>query len=90
MKEEFSKLSKSQTQQVCRKLGKLVADCGITHQAIADKTGYLRPSITRLLSGRFPPHLDYLFCILAAVNDLTGHDYSLKDIDVPASEVEGN
>lgn len=85
MKEEYSALSKEQSRQVCRNMGKLAAKKQITQNAIADKTGYQQSSISRMFSGRFAPHLDYVFCILAAINELSGENYTLKDIDVSST-----
>ncbi|GAB3539413.1 helix-turn-helix domain-containing protein [Spirosoma fluminis] len=86
MNEEYKELSKEQSRQVCKNLGKLASDLKITQEALAAKTGYQRTSINRLFSGRFAPHLDILFCILAAINELSGNTFSLKDIDAPNQE----
>jgi predicted transcriptional regulator len=81
MNESYKELSKAQSRTVCHNLGKLTADLKITHEALSEKTGYQRPSITRLFSGKFAPHLDIIFCVLAAINELSGRHYSLKDVD---------
>lgn len=85
MNENYKELSKEQSRQVCRNLGKLTSALKLTHDALAEKTGYLRPSITWLFSGRFAPHLDIIFCVLAAINDLSGQAFTLKDIDLPSN-----
>ena len=90
MKEEYGELSKKQSQQVCRNLGKIAAELKITHEILALKTGYLRPSVSRFFSGRFSPHLDYVFCILAAINELSGRNYTLKDIDVSTADLQSS
>ena len=83
MNEEYKELSKEQSKQVCKNLGRLASQLNITHDTLAQQTGYQRTSITRLFSGRFAPHLDIIFCVLAAINELSKQNYSLKDIDVP-------
>lgn len=90
MIESLKELSKEQTRQVCRNLGKLASKLGVTHETLAEETGYLRPSITRLFSGKFAPHLDIVFSVLAAINKLSGGCYTLKDIDVSHEEDSAN
>ena len=86
MKEEFIQLSKLQAQQVCKNLANLAASLAITHEAIAMKIGLERPSVTRLFSGKNSPRLDIVFSLLAAINELSGRNYTLKDVDVMDAE----
>ncbi len=89
MKEEYAELSKAQAKQVCRNLGKLAAKHSITNEAVAERTGYRPQTISRMFQGRFIPELDYLFCLLAVVNELSDHQYSLKDVDTMPDELHG-
>jgi predicted transcriptional regulator len=88
MKEEFSQLSKEQAQQVCRNLGKLAARLDITHDAIATKVGLDRTAVTRLFSGRYSPRLDIVLSVLAALSEISGQTFTLKDVDVVKTKSE--
>lgn len=76
-------LPKERAGQVCRNLGKLAARLNITQQAIADATGYHRPNIARLFSGRFVPGLDVIFAVLQVINELADKHYTINDLDAP-------
>lgn len=81
MKEQYAQLSKEQAQQVCKNIATLANSLAITHDAIAMKIGLERPSVTRILSGKNSPRLDLVYSLLAAINELSGHSYSLNDVD---------
>ncbi|GAB4027347.1 helix-turn-helix domain-containing protein [Spirosoma koreense] len=82
MSEEYKELSKEQSQSVCRNLSKLATDLRIKQEAIAEKTGYKQANISRLFSGRYSPRLEIIFTVLNAINELSGKNYTLKDIDL--------
>lgn len=88
MKEEFAQLSKEQAQQVCRNMGNLAARLNITQEAIAERAGFERSSVNRLFSGRYAPRLDIVFSVLAAINELSGKQHTLKDVDVTRADAE--
>lgn len=52
---------------LCAHLGELAKEQGLTHQQIADATGFQRNSVTRMLSGRFPPTLDSFLKLCDAI-----------------------
>lgn len=48
-------------------IGAILEKKGITHQQIADLTGFERSSVTRMLSGKFSPSLANFLKIIDAV-----------------------
>lgn len=88
MKEEFAQLSKEQAQQVCKNIGKLAGRVNVTHDAIAAKLGLERPNVTRIFSGKNSPRLDIVFSLLAAINEVSGQNYTLKDVDISEGEIK--
>jgi transcriptional regulator with XRE-family HTH domain len=54
--------------ELCISLRDAASRRGITHQRIADATGMRRSSVTRMLSGHFPPTLDYLLKLADAID----------------------
>ena len=49
---------KTARQMLCRYLAKVAKDKSITHEQIAEKTGFTRSNVSRMLSGKYPPILD--------------------------------
>lgn len=88
MNEGEKELSKEQSKQVCRALSKLATDHQITQNSIAQKTGYPQSNVSRLFSGRYSPRLEIIFTVLAAINELSGQAFTLKDIDVPSNQTQ--
>lgn len=52
---------------LCRHLKKMAAEKGITHEQIAERTGFLREHVSRMLSGKFAPKLDNFLKIAEAI-----------------------
>lgn len=46
----------------------LAREKGITHQKIADKTGFQKTNVTRMLSGRYSPTLENFIRLADAIN----------------------
>lgn len=58
------------TEQARREIAKLkqaTIDKGITYQAIADKTGWTQPNVSRILNGKYIPRYDSLLKLAAAI-----------------------
>jgi transcriptional regulator with XRE-family HTH domain len=52
---------------LCRYLADEAKEKGITHQAIADRTGFAKNNVTRMLSGRYSPSLDNFIKLADAI-----------------------
>jgi len=49
------------------RLAEIARQKQITHDVIAERIGLKRPSVTRMLSGKFPPTLDNFLMLLDAI-----------------------
>lgn len=52
---------------LCRVLGGIAKAKGITHQQLADTTGFTRANISRLLAGRYSPELRTILSLCSAM-----------------------
>lgn len=59
---------KAARKMLCEYIGKLAKEKGITQQQIADKTGFTRNNVSRMLSGRYSPSLDNFIRLAEAVD----------------------
>jgi transcriptional regulator with XRE-family HTH domain len=53
---------------LCRYLHQLAKDKGITQDDIAEKTGFTRNNVSRMLSGKYAPSLDNFIRLAEAVD----------------------
>jgi len=53
---------------LCRYLHNLAQEKGITQQEIAEKTGFTRNNVNRMLSGRYSPSLDNFIRLAEAID----------------------
>lgn len=84
--ERDNQWAKDRAKRACQKLGEIAKKERVTHDAIAEKTGYQRANISRFMGGIYTPRMDIVFTVLEAVNELSGKNYTLDDIDVPEKE----
>ncbi|MFZ4548668.1 MAG: helix-turn-helix domain-containing protein [Bacteroidales bacterium] len=56
-----------ESQKLMQHLKKLATEKGLSDFDIADKTGLKPANVFRILSGKYPPSLDYLINIAQAV-----------------------
>ena len=52
---------------LCQQLSQIAADNNITHEQIAERSGLIRPNVSRVLSGKYSPTLDVLLKIADAI-----------------------
>lgn len=74
--------AKERAKKACQRLGDIARKEGVTHESLSIKTGFTRPGVTRFFSGAFSPRMDIVLTVLEAVNELSGKNYTLDDIDV--------
>ncbi|MCD4680683.1 MAG: helix-turn-helix domain-containing protein [Bacteroidales bacterium] len=53
---------------LCNYLRQIAREKGITHQEIADKTGFIASNVTRMLSGKYSPSLVNFIKLAEAVD----------------------
>lgn len=58
---------KDQAAVIMRMLANIAHEKGITHQEIADKTGFERSNVTRMFAGRYYPGLNNLLKLADAI-----------------------
>ena len=64
-----------QRRRIMRKLSDIAIEKGITHEMIAEKTGFMRNNISRMLAGKYPPSLDNFLMLCDAI------DINLSELD---------
>lgn len=72
---------KEKSKQALQNLGGLVKKHNINQSVIAEKLGIRQGTVSDMLRGKFNPTLDIIVKYLDLINELTGENYSLKDID---------
>jgi transcriptional regulator with XRE-family HTH domain len=58
---------------ICNRLAELAQERKLTHQDIADKTGFDRSNVGRMLSGKYSPGLDNLI----RLSEVIGYDVAI-------------
>lgn len=79
---------KEKSKQALQNLGGLVKKHNIGQSVFADKFGIKQGTVSDMLRGKFNPTIDIVVKYLDLINEITGENYSLKDIDFvkPTSE----
>lgn len=75
---------KEQSKQSLQKLGGIVKKHNINQSVIAEKLGVKQGTVSDMLRGKFNPTLDIAIKYILLINEITGENYSLKDIDFVA------
>jgi len=53
--------------RIMQKLSDIAIEKGITHEMIAEYTGFMRNNISRMLAGKYPPSLDNFLMLCDAI-----------------------
>lgn len=77
---------KQQSQNALANLKSLADQNGVTNVALSEKIGVRPQTVGQMFRGKFHPTLDNVYRALNAVNDLSGQNYCLADIDQPKPE----
>lgn len=72
---------KEKSKQALQNLGGLVKKHNIGQSVFAEKFEIRQGTVSDMLRGKFNPTLDIIVKYLDLINELTGENYSLKDID---------
>lgn len=52
---------------LCQYLKEVAAERGITHEMIAERTGFQRANVSRMLAGKYSPTLDNFLTLCQAI-----------------------
>ena len=62
--------------RIMKKLSDIAIEKGITLEMIAERTGFMRNNISRMLAGKYPPSLDNFLMLCDAI------EVKLSDMEV--------
>ncbi|TAE31423.1 MAG: XRE family transcriptional regulator [Cytophagales bacterium] len=75
--------AKTASKSTCIALGQLAAKAGVSLEAIAEHTGYALYNLKRLTIGRYDAQMSLILNVLKAINELSGNEFNLSDIQPP-------